>query len=44
MALGCGCGLIDSVVGCGLCHGLRPWVVLCVEVVGSRSLSGEISI
>ena len=39
VALGCVCGMIDSVVGCsgllcGLCHGLRLWVMSCVEVVG----------
>ena len=33
--LGYGCGLIDSVVGCcGLCRGLRLWVVPCVEAMG----------
>ena len=33
--LGYGCGLIDSVVDCcGLCHGLRLWVVPCVEAMG----------
>ena len=48
MALGCGCGLIDSVVGCSGLLWVVPWVevvgLLCVEAVGSRSLSGEIFI
>ena len=31
-------------VCCRLCCGLRPWVVPCVEAVGCRSLSSEISL